>query len=209
MDPWLDMANDDSTINDTATLGYMQVTFTAHYTGNRQPIGLHMHVIHLSTMYPGVNPSNSTINMINQFIDWVQVQQNDSGSSRMNSCVGAEPVPVSQVDSICNGIPQNEDGLLCRMPFEPAETASLYHAIPRAVSLCSPWTGRAVGIDEVKVSIDVLRWPSAVSASPSYSPLPPHLLLLLLLHPRAARFSSSFSVLAFGSVPRPAPPRPR
>jgi hypothetical protein len=62
-------------VNDTATLEYMKSTFTAHYTGNRQPIGLYTHPIHLSTTYPGVNPSNSTINMINEFIDWAQVQQ--------------------------------------------------------------------------------------------------------------------------------------
>jgi hypothetical protein len=75
MDPWLDTANGATRVNDTATLEYMKSTFTAHYTGNRQPIGLYTHPIHLSTTYPGVNPSNSTIHMINEFIDWAQVQQ--------------------------------------------------------------------------------------------------------------------------------------
>ena len=54
----------------------MKSTFTDHYNGNRQPFGLYTHPIHLSTTYPGVNPSNSTINMINQFLDWAQEQQN-------------------------------------------------------------------------------------------------------------------------------------
>ncbi|KAJ7045231.1 hypothetical protein C8F04DRAFT_1068164 [Mycena alexandri] len=76
MDPWLDNANGASKINDSATLEYMQNTFNDHYKGNRQPIGLYTHPIHLSTTYPGVNPSNSTINMINTFLDWAQVQPN-------------------------------------------------------------------------------------------------------------------------------------
>jgi hypothetical protein len=41
-----DPANGASEVNDTATLEYMQNTFTAHYTGNRQPIGLYTHPIH-------------------------------------------------------------------------------------------------------------------------------------------------------------------
>ncbi|KAJ6617434.1 hypothetical protein B0H10DRAFT_2033369 [Mycena sp. CBHHK59/15] len=117
-----------------ATLEYMQNTFTAHYNGNRQPIGLYTHPIHLSTTYPGVNPSNSTINMINQFLDWAQVQQNVWIVSNEQLLAWVQnPVPVSQLDSvaalkcsspqvdastkICNGIPQNEAGLLSHCPF--------------------------------------------------------------------------------------------
>jgi hypothetical protein len=64
MDPWLwvlsifnhpsltcptsDPANGASTVNDSATLEYMKSTFTAHYTGNRQPFGLYTHPIHLA-----------------------------------------------------------------------------------------------------------------------------------------------------------------
>lgn len=51
MDPWLDTANGASSVNDTATFEYMKNTFTAHYTGNRQPIGLYTHPIHLSVSY--------------------------------------------------------------------------------------------------------------------------------------------------------------
>ncbi|KAJ7508382.1 hypothetical protein B0H11DRAFT_2304226 [Mycena galericulata] len=134
MDPWLDNANGASTINDSATLAYMQATFTAHYNGNRQPIGLYTHPIHLATNYPGVAPLNSTINMINQFLDWAQVQQNVWIVSNEQLLAWVQnPVPVSQlntvdalkcstpqVDSslkICNGIPGNENGLLSECPF--------------------------------------------------------------------------------------------
>jgi len=64
MDPWLwvlavfvfdhaclthsirDLANGASAVDDNATLAYMKDTFTAHYTGNRQPFGLYTHPIH-------------------------------------------------------------------------------------------------------------------------------------------------------------------
>ncbi|KAJ7760140.1 hypothetical protein DFH07DRAFT_442335 [Mycena maculata] len=134
MDPWLDTANGNTEINDTATLEYMKSTFTDHYSNNRQPIGLYTHPIHLSTTYPGVDPSNSTINMINTFLDWAQVQQNVWIVSNEQLLAWVKnPVPVSQLDSvdalkcstpqvdssekICNGIPQNENGLLSHCPF--------------------------------------------------------------------------------------------
>ncbi|KAJ6617433.1 hypothetical protein B0H10DRAFT_1948335 [Mycena sp. CBHHK59/15] len=134
MDPWLDAANGATKVNDTATLEYMKSTFTAHYTGNRQPIGLYTHPIHLSTTYPGVDPPNSTINMINTFLDWAQVQQNVWIVSNEQLLAWVQnPVPVSQLDTvdalkcstpqvdastkICNGIPQNEAGLLSHCPF--------------------------------------------------------------------------------------------
>ncbi|KAF8215642.1 hypothetical protein K438DRAFT_1561140 [Mycena galopus ATCC 62051] len=138
MDPWLDKANGESAVNDTATLEYMQATFMAHYNGNRQPIGLYTHPIHLSTTYPGVDPSNSTINMINQFLDWVQVQQDVWIVSNEQLLAWVQnPVPVSQLGSvaalqcstpqvdastkICNGIPGNEAGILdlCDFPDFP------------------------------------------------------------------------------------------
>ncbi|KAH7911595.1 hypothetical protein BJ138DRAFT_1150251 [Hygrophoropsis aurantiaca] len=134
MDPWLDNANGGTTVNDSATLQYMQNTFTAHYTGNRQPIGLYTHPIHLSTTYPGVNAPNSTINMINQYLDWVQEQQNVWIVSNEQLLAWVQnPVPVSQLDSvdalkcptpqvdpskkICNGMPQNEAGLVQECAF--------------------------------------------------------------------------------------------
>ncbi|KAF7340971.1 hypothetical protein MSAN_02082500 [Mycena sanguinolenta] len=138
MDPWLDIAAGNTAINDSATLEYMKNTFTAHYNGNRQPIGLYTHPVHLSTTYPGVNPSNSTINMINEFLDWAQEQQDVWIVSNEQILAWVQnPVPVSQLDTvtalqcstpqvpatqkICNGIPGNENGLLelCDFPDFP------------------------------------------------------------------------------------------
>ncbi|KAF8641134.1 hypothetical protein AX17_000776 [Amanita inopinata Kibby_2008] len=134
MDPWLDNPNGQSTPNDTATLEYMQKTFTDHYEGKRQPIGLYTHPIHLSTTYPGVQVRNSTINMINAFLDWAQEQQDVwivSNEQLLDWVM--HPVPASQLSSInslkcstpqidasqqiCNGIPQNEAGLLSHCAF--------------------------------------------------------------------------------------------
>ncbi|KAF8555101.1 hypothetical protein OG21DRAFT_1508030 [Imleria badia] len=120
MDPWLDTANGAPTVNDTATLEYMMNTFTAHYNGNRQPIGLYTHPIHLSTTYPGVDAPISTINMINvsnkQLLAWVQ---NPVSVSQLDTF---DPLKCSTPDidptlHICNGIPANEQGLLDECPF--------------------------------------------------------------------------------------------
>ncbi|KJA28359.1 hypothetical protein HYPSUDRAFT_155525 [Hypholoma sublateritium FD-334 SS-4] len=134
MDPWLDAANGASAVNDSATLAYMQSTFTDHYNGNRQPIGLYTHPIHLSTTYPGVNPSKSTIGMINAFLDWAQQQQNVwiVSNEQLLDWV-RHPVPISQLgdlaslkcttpqidssEKICNGVPVNEAGLLSHCAF--------------------------------------------------------------------------------------------
>jgi peptidoglycan/xylan/chitin deacetylase (PgdA/CDA1 family) len=134
MDPWLDPANGGTKVNDSATLQYMQNTFNAHYNGNRQPIGLYTHPIHLSTTYPGVNPSNSTIQMINTFLDWAQ-EQSDVWIVSNGQVLDwvRNPTPLSQLDQfgslkcstpqvdtslqICNGIPVNENGLLERCDF--------------------------------------------------------------------------------------------
>lgn len=134
MDPWLDTANGENKVDDAATLAYMKSTFTDHYNGNRQPIGLYTHPIHLSTTYPGVNPPISTINMINQFLDWAQEQDNVWIVSNEQLLAWVRnPVPIAQLDSsdalkcstpdvpssekICNGIPANEEGLLSHCDF--------------------------------------------------------------------------------------------
>ncbi|RDB19529.1 hypothetical protein Hypma_013411 [Hypsizygus marmoreus] len=134
MDPWLDTANGAAKVNDSATLEYMKNTFTAHYNGNRQPIGLYTHPIHVSTTYPGVSTSKTTIDMINAFLDWAQKQQNVwiVSNEQLLDWV-RHPAPVSQLDSvnslkcatpqvdsslkICNGIPQNEQGILSHCAF--------------------------------------------------------------------------------------------
>ncbi|KAI0333980.1 hypothetical protein GY45DRAFT_1243330 [Cubamyces sp. BRFM 1775] len=134
MDPWLDAANGENSVNDTATLEYMKNTFTAHYKGKRQPFGLYTHPIHVSTTVPGATVSNSTIQMINDFIDWAQEQPNTwiVSSEQLLAWV-RNPVPLSQLDTfeplkcstpavdpsmkICNGVPQNEAGLLDHCAF--------------------------------------------------------------------------------------------
>ncbi|KAJ7447081.1 kinase-like domain-containing protein [Mycena galericulata] len=59
-----------------------------------------------------------------------------------------------------------------RVPVRPADWApgGVLHLLAR---LLEKDPARRAGIDEVKASIDVLRWPSAASASPSYSPPSP------------------------------------
>ncbi|ETW86638.1 carbohydrate esterase family 4 protein [Heterobasidion irregulare TC 32-1] len=139
MDPWLDAANGASAVNDSATLEYMKSTFTAHYNGNRQPIGLYTHPIHVSLTYPGSTASKSTVAMINTFLDWAQQQPNVwiVSSEQLLDWV-QNPTPISQLDSfgslkcstpqvsdkICNGMPSNEAGLLshCAFPDFPFYT---------------------------------------------------------------------------------------
>lgn len=55
MDPWLDTANGNAAVNNTATLEYMQDTFTKHYNGNRQPFGLYTHPIHLAVRFYSIS----------------------------------------------------------------------------------------------------------------------------------------------------------
>jgi len=113
--------------------------FTAHYTGNRQPFGLYTHPIHVAPNVPGVLTPNSTINMINEFLDWVQVQQdvwiitnyqlvqwmqNPTPVSDLNNFAPLK-CPVPQVSAqICDGIPANELGLVesCDFPDFPFGT---------------------------------------------------------------------------------------
>ncbi|KAK0465966.1 uncharacterized protein EV420DRAFT_1617452 [Desarmillaria tabescens] len=134
MDPWLDVANGNSQPNDTATLEFMKNTFNAHYNGNRQPFGLYTHPIHLAENYPGVASPTSTINMINEFLDWAQEQRNVwiVSSEQLLAWVQL-PKPISDLNDldalkcstpdvdpslqICNGIPQNEQGLLSHCAF--------------------------------------------------------------------------------------------
>ncbi|KAI0673863.1 hypothetical protein C8Q78DRAFT_969284 [Trametes maxima] len=134
MDPWLDTADGQNAVNDTATLQYLKSTFSAHYSGKRQPLGLYTHPIHVSRTVPGTTVTNSTINMINQFLDWAQEQPNTwiVSSEQLLAWV-RNPVPVSQLDSfaplkcstpavdssvkICNGMPQNEAGLQAHCAF--------------------------------------------------------------------------------------------
>jgi len=140
MDPWLDIGPVGGTApNDSETLSWMQNTFTAHYNGLRQPFGLYTHPIHVAPNVPGVITPNSTIAMINEFLDWAQTQQgvwivtnyqllqwviNPTPLSGLNDFAPFK-CPVPQVSAqICDGIPANELGLVetCPFPDFPFET---------------------------------------------------------------------------------------
>lgn len=141
MDPWLDAANGANTVNNSATLEYMKNTFTAHYNGNRQPIGLYTHPIHVSTTYPGSTVSKDTVNMINQFLDWAQQQQNVWIVSTWQLLQWVmNPVPIANLgssdalkcstpsvsDKICNGMHPNEDGLVQNCAFSDTPFMTCY-----------------------------------------------------------------------------------
>ncbi|KAF9236840.1 hypothetical protein BU15DRAFT_88965 [Melanogaster broomeanus] len=155
MDPWLDAANGASSVNDAATLAYMKSTFTAHYNGNRQPVGLYTHPIHLSTTYPGVDPPLSTIQMINEYLDWIQEQQDVWIVSNEQLLAWVQnPVPVSQLGTVealkcltpdvdptlrvCNGIPGNEAGLVLECPFSDFPFFTCYGCPEVEVSPSNP-----------------------------------------------------------------------
>lgn len=127
----------------------MKNTFTAHCTphpvlhhfvsdrystdnGNRQPFGLYSHPIHVAPNVPGVVTPNSTIAMINEFLDWAQTQQNVWIVTNLQLLEWVRnPVPISQLNDfaplkcpvpqvnaqICDGIPANELGLVQSCSF--------------------------------------------------------------------------------------------
>jgi len=131
MDPWLDM-DPSGQNNITAVLTWMKNTFTAHYNGNRQPFGLYTHPIHVAPGVPGVADPKAMVAMINSFIDWAQQQQNVwIVSTEQVLAWTRNPVPASQLNTlkefqcsipqvtqkICNGMPNNEAGLLAHCAF--------------------------------------------------------------------------------------------
>lgn len=81
-----------------------------------------------------MTPLNSTIAMINKFLDWAQQQQDVwiVSTGQLIDWV-RNPVPAAQMNNldsfkcstpqvdpslkICNGIPSNEEGLLSHCPF--------------------------------------------------------------------------------------------
>lgn len=80
-----DIASGQTKVNNTATLNYMKNTFSAHYNNNRQPIGLYTHPIHTAKTYPGVNVPTGLVEMINEFLDWAQEQ--DNGIHLIAACI--------------------------------------------------------------------------------------------------------------------------
>jgi len=153
MDVWLDTANGATKVNDSATLEYLKSTFTDHYSGKRVPFGLYTHPIHIAAGVPGLPTPNSTINMINEFIDWTQEQadvwivsneqllawmQNPKPISQLDE-VEAFKCPTPQVsEKICNGIPDNEEGLLETCPFADFPWKTCYGCPIQQVSPSNP-----------------------------------------------------------------------
>ncbi|GAA5966175.1 hypothetical protein JCM3765_006074 [Sporobolomyces pararoseus] len=137
MDPWLEGSND-------AVLQWMKDSFLSHYNGNRAPFGLYSHPIHLAVGYPGITDPVSTRQMIQNFLDWVQTfpnvwivsnQQmmewirNPVKNSEISSveALGCKTPDVPKDAKLCNGIPQNEAGLLNRCPFEDFPWQTCYY----------------------------------------------------------------------------------
>ncbi|KAG9035805.1 hypothetical protein FS837_001814 [Tulasnella sp. UAMH 9824] len=159
MDPWLDIPpSGGTTFNDSATLSWMQSTFTAHYNGNRQPFGLYTHPIHVAPNVPGVVTPNSTIAMINQFLDWAQTQQNVWIITNYQLLQWVRnPVPISQLNDfapfkcptpqvtakICNGMPENEAGLTQNCYFSDFPFQTCYGCPTDAPTPANPLPAQA------------------------------------------------------------------
>ncbi|GAA6018025.1 hypothetical protein JCM11491_000035 [Sporobolomyces phaffii] len=137
MDPWLEGS-------ESAVLEWMKDSFLSHYNGNRAPFGLYSHPIHLAVGYPGVKDPVSTRAMIQNFLDWVQAfpnvwivsnqqmmawLQNPVKNSDIGSvdALGCKTPDVPSDAKLCNGIPQNEIGLLNRCPFEDFPWQTCYY----------------------------------------------------------------------------------
>ncbi|BGP58087.1 hypothetical protein JCM8202_006212 [Rhodotorula sphaerocarpa] len=138
MDPWLD-ANDPNTARE-----WLKYTFLMHYNGNRQPFGLYSHPIHLAVGYPGVKDPIALRAMLQNFLDWVQSFPNVwiVNNQQMLEWI-KNPVPNSQIagvkalqchtpdvpadEKICNGIPQNEAGLLNACGFKDFPWQTCYY----------------------------------------------------------------------------------
>ncbi|GAA5963160.1 hypothetical protein JCM21900_002935 [Sporobolomyces salmonicolor] len=128
MDPWLD------TDDPQAALAWMKSTFLSHYNGNRQPFGIYSHPIHLAVGYPGITDPNNTRIAIQQFLDWATAMPNVWLVSNQqllawmkNPVTNANIAQVQELGcsvpdvpasaQMCNGIPQNEMGLLNKCDF--------------------------------------------------------------------------------------------
>jgi len=126
MDVWLDSTN----LADVES--WMKSTFEVHYNGFRTPFGMYSHPIHIAANYPGLPDPTPILNMLNDFLDWVQTHDNVwivSNEQMMQWIMN--PVPNSQIASvaafgcsvpdvsqpICNGMSPNENGLLENCPF--------------------------------------------------------------------------------------------
>lgn len=121
MDPWLEGEPDD-------VLQWMKDTFNDHYNGKKAPFGMYSHPIHIAANYPGLKDPVSTVQMLNNFLDWatngkddVWLVSNEQLLAWMKNPVKASDLNTldefkctsPKVDAkICNGMPSNEAGLL-------------------------------------------------------------------------------------------------
>ncbi|EJD35732.1 hypothetical protein AURDEDRAFT_117259 [Auricularia subglabra TFB-10046 SS5] len=151
MDPWLD-AEAGGKIEDVVT--WMQNTFNDHYkNANRQPFGIYTHPIHFASNVPGQPPQPKIVKAINDFLDWVQQQQDVWLVTNAQLIAWSRnPVPVSQLNSlkefqcqvpkvdgqVCNGIPANEQGLLDHCPFSDFPWHTCYGCPVEQPSLANP-----------------------------------------------------------------------
>ncbi|KDE02386.1 hypothetical protein MVLG_07058 [Microbotryum lychnidis-dioicae p1A1 Lamole] len=137
MDPWLD-SEDMSEV-----LAWLRSSFLSHYSGNRQPFGLYTHPIHLAVNYPGLTNPTAQREMLQEFLDWVQTfpdvwfvknQQllawmRDPKSNNQIAQSPALQCSTPAVDAslkICNGLAQNEAGLLLQCPFTEFSWTNCY-----------------------------------------------------------------------------------
>lgn len=121
MDPWL-----DGQPNDVGN--WLRDTFNDHYNGKKQPMGLYSHPIHIAANYPGLTTPSGVVPMINSFLDWATIQhenvwlvsneqllawmKNPVKASELNTLDEFKCQTPSVSAKICNGMPENEAGLL-------------------------------------------------------------------------------------------------
>lgn len=151
MDAYLDSTNM------SAVQSWYRNAFTAHYNGQRQPFGLYQHPIHLATGYPGVEDPIDERNMIVEFLDWAQAQQNVWIVTNQQLIAWMRnPVPVSRLNeieefgcqvpkvdaAICNGMYPNSVGLIQTCPFPDVSSYSCTFDVRGAAEGCSVCSSR-------------------------------------------------------------------
>ncbi|SCV73021.1 BQ2448_6946 [Microbotryum intermedium] len=137
MDPWLD--SDDM----SEVLAWLKSSFLSHYNGTRQPFGLYTHPIHLAVNYPGLANPTAQREMLQEFLDWAQTypdvwfvtnqqllawmqdpQSNDQIAQ--STALQCSTPAVDATLKICNGVQQNEAGLLLQCPFTDFSWTTCY-----------------------------------------------------------------------------------
>ncbi|KAK4053645.1 hypothetical protein OIO90_003884 [Microbotryomycetes sp. JL221] len=135
MDPWLDTSDPSESVQ------WMQNTFMQHYEGNRQPFGIYSHPIHLAVGYPNVPDPIEIREAIKGFLDWLQTHddvwfvtnqqllawmRNPVPASEMRTWLTCQAPDVPASTRICNGIAENQQGLLVQCPFSDFPWSTCY-----------------------------------------------------------------------------------